>query len=237
MTLHLLHCPPDPKVLAVWATRQELLTPDGDYGYAFHALLRAAFGDAAPHPFRYFDARRGLLGYTQASGELLRQGAALAAPDVARALGLDGLDARPFPQAWLAGQRLGFEVRVRPVLRALDGRERDLFLQAIETKLSTERGALLRTDVYRTWLDKQFAQDDAAQIRHANLEAFRLTRVLRRGEANRRPRYISGPDAVFRGELEIRSPAAFADLVRRGIGRHRAFGFGMLLLRPVIRCY
>jgi len=34
------------------------------------------------------------------------------------------------------------------------------------------------------------------------------------------------------GVLQVRDSAAFAALLARGIGRHRAFGFGMLLLKP-----
>jgi CRISPR system Cascade subunit CasE len=33
--------------------------------------------------------------------------------------------------------------------------------------------------------------------------------------------------------LEVTEPETFAVGLARGIGRHRAFGFGMLLLRPV----
>ncbi|MEE8524028.1 MAG: type I-E CRISPR-associated protein Cas6/Cse3/CasE [Thermoanaerobaculia bacterium] len=40
------------------------------------------------------------------------------------------------------------------------------------------------------------------------------------------------PDALLTGTLEVTDPDAFATLLARGVGRHRAFGFGMLLLRP-----
>jgi CRISPR system Cascade subunit CasE len=35
------------------------------------------------------------------------------------------------------------------------------------------------------------------------------------------------------GILEVTGGEAFARLLARGVGRHRAFGFGMLLLKPV----
>lgn len=41
---------------------------------------------------------------------------------------------------------------------------------------------------------------------------------------------IDGPDALLRGCLRVLEPDAFAHLVARGVGRHRSFGFGMLLL-------
>ena len=32
--------------------------------------------------------------------------------------------------------------------------------------------------------------------------------------------------------MTIRDPLAFGRLIRNGIGRHKAYGYGMLLLRP-----
>jgi CRISPR system Cascade subunit CasE len=67
------------------------------------------------------------------------------------------------------------------------------------------------------------------------LKAFRLARVSRRTKADEEgPRslhHAMGPDATFTGLLAVGNPEAFAGLLARGIGRHRAFGFGMLLLR------
>ncbi|MBS4099026.1 MAG: type I-E CRISPR-associated protein Cas6/Cse3/CasE [Sulfuricella sp.] len=238
MSLHLLRLQPPPAVLTAWATRHGVLSPDGDYGYAFHALLRAAFGERSPKPFRYLGERQGLLAYTPQSLETLRQNAALAAPDVARALGLDELDARRFPSDWATGREVGFEVRVRPVIRATDGRERDAFLHAVESGASGDDagGPAQRERIYLDWLTRQLAVDGAAQILDARLQAFRLTRVLRKdngGEnGKRKASGSSGPDAVFQGRLRVGAGAAFARLLARGVGRHRAFGFGMLLLRP-----
>ena len=241
MTFQLLRLQPDAKALAVWATRHGVLSPDGDYGYALHGLLSAAFGEQAPKPFRYMGNKQGLLAYTLESLETLRLHASLATPDVARALGLNALDARPFPSVWKEGQALGFEVRVRPVIRAKDGRERDAFLHAVDAIPAEEGGGIAqRAVIYSDWLAKQFAVDGAAQINQAQMEEFRLTRVLRKagtGEhGKRKPLGVTGPDAVFKGQLQVGNPDAFARLLARGVGRHRAFGFGMLLLKPASSC-
>lgn len=238
MTFHLMRLQPDAKALAAWAVRNKVLSPDGDYGYALHGLLSATFGEHSPKPFRYMGNKQGLLAYTSLDLETLREHASLAAPDVARALGLDALDARPFPSTWKKGQTLGFEVRVRPVVRTKDGRERDVFLYAAESKPSG--GIFQRATVYGEWLARQLAIDNAAEIIHAEMVEFRLTRVLRKTNCKengkRQIQRINGPDAVFKGKLRVNNPNAFARLIARGIGRHRAFGFGMLLLRPVQSC-
>lgn len=237
MTFHLMRLQPDAKALEAWAVRYKVLSPDGDYGYALHGLLSAAFGEQAPQPFRYMGNKQGLLAYTTVDLETLRQHASLAAPDVARALGLDALDARPFPDTWKEGQALGFEVRVRPVIRTKDGRERDAFLCAAESNPTKDGGGIAqRATVYSKWLARQLAADGAAEMIQTQMEEFRLTRVIRKtgpGEnGKRKMQHITGPDAVFKGKLQVGNPDAFARLLARGIGRHRAFGFGMLLLRP-----
>jgi CRISPR system Cascade subunit CasE len=236
MNLYLMQCMPDTTSLATWATRQHILSPDGDFGYALHALLAAAFGEHAPKPFRYLDARRGLLAYTSLDADTLRTHAALATPDVARALGLDHIDARAFPSQWRAGQRLAFEVRVRPTQRTRDGRERDAFLCALENAPKSEHAAVQRELVYRQWLIRQLQLNEAAMVNDAHMTGFQLSRVLRRGredeQGKRKPHVLAGPDALFAGELAVADPLAFAQLLARGVGRHRAFGFGMLLLKP-----
>lgn len=245
MNLHLLRLEPNAATLAQWATRNRLLSSDGDYGYALHALLAAAFGKQAPKPFRYLGGRQGLLAYATGELEELRLGAALATPDVARALGLDTLDGRLFPAAWRSDQCLAFETRVRPVVRTADGRERDAFLHALgdspSAEMAAEQSSIARREsIYAEWLSKQLAADGAAVLVNAQMDSFALTRVLRRGgtgdNGKRKTTQTAGPDVVFKGQLKVGDPQAFAGLLARGLGRHRAFGFGMLLLRPAAPC-
>lgn len=241
MTFQLLHLQPDTEALAVWATRHGVLSPDGDYGYALHGLLSAVFGEQAPKPFRYMGNKQGLLAYTLENLETLQLHASLATPDIARVLGLNELDARPFPSAWKEGLSLGFEVRVRPVIRIKDGRERDAFLHAIDAIPTAEgNGIAQRALIYRNWLEKQFSINGAAKINQAQMKEFRLTRVLRKTSSSenskRKSHTVTGPDVVFKGILQVGNPEAFTHLLARGVGRHRAFGFGMLLLKPASSC-
>lgn len=234
---HLIHLRPKLDRLLPWAQRQGLI-PDrgqGDLGYAFHAALRAAFADLAPQPFS-FRSGQGLLAYTK-QAEAIRLAVAMTTPEVADMLGLDatpqspGLLIRPFPTSWKAGQLLSFEVRVRPVVRKED-KELDAFLSAAQRMPDA---VLSREAVYVDWLKRQF--EDVADLHEVRMIEFSLSAVVRRAapqaEGARPKRPVQGPDAVFTGVLRVRDSAAFAALVARGIGRHRAFGFGMLLLKPV----
>lgn len=239
--LYLMHTQPDPQRLAAWAARHRLLDSQGDLGYALHALLRAAFGEQAPQPFRYLDAEQGLLAYTRLSAVELAQHAALADADVAAALGLGqtlhhaGLSARPFPTQWAAGHALGFEVRVRPIIReGKTGRERDAFLAAIEKAADSE---LDRSEVYVQWLRELFARQGGSELIDATVTRYQqlgVTRKTQKAAADnvRHSCLVSGPDAVLVGQLRVTDPEAFGQLLAGGVGRHRAFGFGLLLLRP-----
>ena len=238
--LYLLHTQPDPQRLAAWAARHRLLDSQGDLGYALHALLHAAFGEQAPQPFRYLDAEQGLLAYTRLNAAELAQHAALADVDVSAALGLGqtlhhaGLSARLFPTQWAVGHVLGFEVRVRPIIReGKTARERDAFLAAVEKSEGAEPD---RAEVYVQWLRDLLARQGGAQLRDASVTRYQLLGVTRRSQKGaaadvRHSRLVSGPDAVLVGQLRVTSPQAFAQLLALGVGRHRAFGFGLLLLR------
>ncbi len=251
-SLYLLHTQPDARLLAAWVARhhQRHERQPSDLGDALHGLLRAAFGEAAPQPFRYLDERQGLLAYTTLDADALRMQVAQAGLTNELAVQTLGLDAtaahggyrlRPFPSQWPQGQVLGFEVRVRPVLRTAKG-ERDAFQHAWD---QSPADAPRRETVYVQWLREQLAPREGAAIEawqgavdlldDVHLAGFQRQQVVRRtqavgGEA-RRGRVIDGPDALLKGHLRVRDPAAFARLLARGVGRHRAFGFGMLLLR------
>ncbi|MBE0474411.1 type I-E CRISPR-associated protein Cas6/Cse3/CasE [Rhodoferax sp.] len=239
--LYLLHTQPDPQRLAAWAARHRLLDSQGDLGYALHALLHAAFGEHAPQPFRYLDAEQGLLAYTRLNAAELTQRAALADPDVSAALGLgqtlhhQGLSARKFPAQWAVGHVLGFDVRVRPIIReGKTGRERDAFLAAVEKAAGAE---LERSEVYVQWLRDLLARQGGAELVDARMTRYQqlgVTRKSQKGGADdvRHSRLVGGPDAVLTGQLRVTTSQAFAQLLVNGLGRHRAFGFGLLMLRP-----
>jgi CRISPR system Cascade subunit CasE len=95
---------------------------------------------------------------------------------------------------------------------------------------------LSREAVYADWLKRQF--EDVADLHEVRMIAFCLNTVVRRtaaqAEGARSKRPVQGPDAMFTGVLQVRDSAAFAAQLARGIGRHRAFGFGMLMLKPAV---
>ncbi len=248
-TLNLAGLPVDLPALNVVAERQgfshgSLL----DEGLVLHHLLGESFGKGALQPFRLMPARGGrtamLYAYSRRSpDELADTAATVALPDIETVLQLSALQARPMPgRRFTPGKRLGFDIRLRPVLRARAGphsrnagAERDVFQARAEQSFPGRKRAMAaagetREAVYLDWLQARLG--DAADIDRdaTHLARFQRRRVLRGGQV------VEGPDAVFHGTLEIRDSAQFLDRLARGVGRHRAYGYGMLLLRPPRTC-
>lgn len=233
MALYLIRLRPDKQAFVRWAHRQRLLPAGVDEGYAWHALLKAVLGDLAPQPFVVRDQSQELLAYSQEDTRLWTSMAQ--DPEAIRALGLESLEAKPLPEDFRAGDRLSFEVRVRPIVRSRQGRNDIKELDAAVVRIDGEP-VREREVVYREWLSRELNRDSAAELSGGppRLVSYCRSRVLRRAhrDGKRQVTKVDGPDALFRGELVIENPDSFLKLLARGLGRHRAFGFGCLLVAP-----
>lgn len=211
-----------------------------DLGYLVHWQMVSLFGCPVPSPF----AMRGedgrwieVLAYTERDAEALRMAGRRAEPFVASACDWARFDAKQMPATWCAGARLEFDVRVCPVVRrskdgphGRKGAEVDAFLAACDAATS---GPVDRMSVYRAWLARQFEREGAATLDRFEPSGFRRVRLHRRTQGDvRHARVLERPDLAATGSIRVGRPEAFDRLLRRGLGRHRAFGFGMVLLRP-----
>lgn len=211
-----------------------------DLGYLVHWQLVTLFGDAAPRTFA-IQSEDGpwidVLGYFEGEVDAMHAARAGADPAAVAACDWPAFGARPMPPAWRSGVRLDFETRVCPVVRrprgtphGRKGAEVDAFLAACD---GAGGAPVDRMTVYRGWIAKQFERDGAAVLSRFDAVAFRRAVLHRRTQGDaRRAQSLERPDLTATGTIEVGSPEAFDRLVRRGLGRHRAFGFGMLLLRP-----
>ena len=237
LTLQMMRTEVNVREFQRWMGTRRLQDPD----HAMHCLLTECFGDLAPKPFRLIVPRGAaagvLYGYGHADVDALRESAAICAdPLQSRILPGDRMDSKPMPWHWQAGKRLGFEVRIRPVVRrtrnAKDRPEKECDAFLHEALQYPEKGGMKRgrEQVYAKWLSGQFDRKGGAalDVGKTKLVSFQRTRAVRRLHA----RHSEGPDAVMRGVLTVTDSGPFAALLSQGIGRHRAYGFGMLLLRP-----
>ncbi|MGZ8282125.1 MAG: type I-E CRISPR-associated endonuclease Cas1e [Allosphingosinicella sp.] len=198
---------PDMRRFVGWAHRRRLGERGGDLSYAVHAALTAAFGDQAPKPFRLYERRSriapseiaaaDLYGYTGADGPtLLDHARTFADPEIASCLDVESLATKAMPVAWESGRRLGFEVRVRPVLRRdrpgnRDAAcERDAFQAACQQAEGDGAGASIelprRESVYRDWLAGRLGASGGARLIEdsVRLATFQRLRVARRRAAD-----------------------------------------------------
>ncbi len=241
MRLRLARLHLDSRKLIELGRRRRLPIRDVDTGYLVHCMMGELFGDAAPKPFsvgRQIRRSIEILAYTGRSEEELRRHAdAFADPWVHGASDWDEFAVKPMPEAWPPGTRVAFSARVCPVVRVArgstthrPGAELDAFLARCAAEGSNT--PVSRQDVYREWFMARIPPA-AARPRGLRLEGFKLERLVRRNQAEDRTSSVKArPDVHVAGELQIVNGDAFTVLLGRGIGRHRAFGFGMLLLRP-----
>lgn len=251
--LNLIRVPVDVGTLARWAAERGWARRGGrqvifDEGRALHHLLHEVFGPGVFRTFRLLVAARrtagNLYGYSESSADEIRSlAASYASPEQLRVLAPRRIEGKPMPTAWQAGQRLGFDVRVRPVRRLLkdlatpDGRfargaEVDVFLvDALRSRPQRDSeepspAGQERQEAYLSWLAERMGPAVQLELESSRIARFRRVRVSRQDRAP------EGPDATIHGTLTVRDPERFAALVRRGVGRHKAYGYGMVLLRP-----
>lgn len=257
MKTHLVHAPLDMRRFNRWAGSRGLIRRGAfDAGYAFHILLSLMFGKGVLQPFRLFASERrtaaALYAYADVDETELRSTAeAVAPPDCLDVLNPRRMRSKLMPACFERGRRFGFDLRLRPVRRlrhelpdsqiggALSkGREVDAFrLELIrrfpsawrKSEAADEaRAGVTRESVYTEWLKERFG--DSVAVEQCRLVAFSQTRAVR-GD-NGAP---EGPDAILQGTFAVSEEERFAALLRNGVGRHRAYGYGMLLLRPPSR--
>jgi CRISPR system Cascade subunit CasE len=193
-----------------------------------------------------------VLGYTFCAEAALREHAGTYA-DPARyaACTWDGLASKPLPDL-AAGRRLGFELRACPVVRLAKatevpgkdgkplryeaGHEVDVWVhRQFFARPAGDPADVDRAAAYADWLGERLGA--AAELGAVRLDGFRRLRLVRCDHAApRKNRILERPEALLRGDLVVRDGAAFRQLLARGVGRHRAYGFGMLLLRPPGPC-
>lgn len=168
-----------------------------------------------------------------------------------------GMDGRSMPSI-AAGTTITFRLRAIPVVRTKNvpprgappkkdkhgrprSREVDAFLASRFDSWTerppdegrpferSEREWAAREEAYRGWMVNQTQVDGepSIQLEDITLESYRRARLHRRGGSD-----TVAPDAILTGRLVVRDADAFRRVLTRGIGRHRAFGYGMLRVRP-----
>ena len=234
-----------------WAGNRGLIRNGSfDAGYAFHVLLSAMFGKDVLQPFRLFASERrasaALYAYADVDEAELRGTAdAVAPPDCLDVINPNKMRSKHMPSHFEKGRRLGFDLRLRPVRRLhrgladsqlgrslSRGAEVDAFRLEVIRRFpsgwadsAAARAGVTRQSVYAEWLCERFG--NAVAVEQCRLVAVSRSRAVRGNSGG-----PEGPDAILHGTFAVADEETFAGVLRNGVGRHRAYGYGMLLLRP-----
>ena len=255
MTTYLIHLPFDMRAFNRWIGQRGLIRSNVvDEGYACHILLTSLFGKSILQPFRLFTSERrnsaALYAYSNADANELKQTAEIVGtPDCLQVIRLEKLLSKQMPIKYSPGQELGFDIRVRPTRRLIckvvdqqtgetysKGTELDAFrvytLQnnrnGWENKTArAQNEGDTRAKIYIEWLAERFSDSVEIEIADCRLASFQRRRCIRGTGIG-----SEGPDVTVHGKLTVLQSDTFASQLRNGIGRHKAYGYGMLLLRP-----
>jgi CRISPR system Cascade subunit CasE len=199
--------------------RKLALRGPGDHG---HGLVWTLFGDDP-------DATRDFLYREAEPGRLLIVSARPPKGDEA----VWSLKSRPYTPTPAAGQRLGFSLRANPTISwSQKGRARSL-VRDVLLHAKKQAGRPLspeeREEACLSWLEARAPQLGVKLDRDlSHVAAFQQLRVPRKSG---KPAEFLAVD--FEGVLAVEDPAPLSRALTTGIGKGRAYGLGLLLLRPL----
>ena len=202
-----------------------------DTGHALHCLLTETLGAVAPSHFRLMTRHHSdnatLYGYCRHDAdELRRQHQAFASPAQDRAMPATAIQTKVMPTEWPDATDIAFELRCRP-LRQHHTKELDAYRWLKEKQPDSD---VSRVDAYVGWLEEQFERRGTAVMKHASIEQYQESQTWT--SPDHATPFL--PETVMRGVITITDGKNFTKTLATGLGRHRAYGFGMLLIKPAI---
>lgn len=242
-TLHLVKVPLRADRLVAIAKRRQINVRSLDEGYLTHCLLAELWQANAPAPFVLRGSGRTLdaWGYSRLDAPaLIGHARAFGDPAILDALdGIEAIASKAMPR-FDKGRRVGYLARVCPVARlatARDGHragaEVDVFLSRCFS--AGPSVSLSREAVYREWFVGRVGDTavTGARVDHTRVAGIARVRLVRRTQGiERAARSLERPDVRLEGDLVIEDGDAFLRFLAHGVGRHRAFGFGALMIVP-----
>ena len=144
---------------------------------------------------------------------------------------------KPFTPVLEPGDRLQFSLRANPVIRRRNASGRrsakhDVVMDALRPHPEGERAHYRHTAMEEqgfAWLERQGAKAGfLVDSNEVNVDGYEQRRVSRRGSSQ--PMSFSTLD--FDGLLTVAAPAPFLVAIARGFGASKAYGCGLMLIRP-----
>lgn len=186
--------------------------------YVMHQWLWALFPDEQERQFLYRREER--------QGEFRFYVLSVNQPVASELLRVEN---RPFSPALTTGQRLRFSLRANPtVCRA--GKRHDLLMDAkyqIKDRADGREVRRLQQQAAQAWLVRQGELNGFTPV-EVDVGAWRQQQAIR--GKSRQPIQFTSVD--YSGMLEINDPRLFLLRLIQGYGKSRAFGCGLMLIKP-----
>lgn len=148
----------------------------------------------------------------------------------------DGFALKEVSPSFLDHRYYVFDVRANPVktieLRDSNG---NTLLRPDGKRKNGKRVPLCKPDELRAWLDRKAQAGGFRILEDKPLEISRMIECYFRKKDKKTSKSHSAyhGGVQFRGTLEVFDHSKFKETYRKGIGKARAFGFGLLLLAPI----
>jgi len=171
--------------------------------YLVHCALAELFQDQAPDLYYVDDKHRKITAYKN-NGRYIRTlcysgldwetmqnlSRGFASPTVYDIVDWNRIASKPMPDTFPQGMKLGFELRVCPVIRKAsdgpkwsEGQELDAFLSRV-WEIDDPGIDVEREEVYVNWLRQQFDNRGGAELFSAQMKRFSIERMSRRNHAS-----------------------------------------------------
>lgn len=136
---------------------------------------------------------------------------------------------RPFAPTLIAGQTLCFSLRANPTI-CKGGKRHDLLMEAkrqVRRQVNGPDMWLHQQQAAQGWLARQ-GEQNGFSLREVNVDAYRQQQVVR--VKSRQMIQFSSVD--YSGVLVVNEPTLFLQRLIQGYGKSRAFGCGLMLIKP-----
>lgn len=136
---------------------------------------------------------------------------------------------RPFAPELSVGQILRFTLRANPTI-CKAGKRHDLLMEAkrqVKTQPDSRDIWTYQQQAALEWLSRQ-GEQNGFSLREASVDAYRQQQI--RHEKSRQMIQFSSVD--YAGVLVVNNPVLFLQRLVQGYGKSRAFGCGMMLIKP-----
>lgn len=193
-----------------------------DTDYLIHSFLEETFGPRMVKPFcvppemqRINDQIR-IVGYSDSTSEQLTEFAKEVAPVGFFNAIVGDVQHKPMPADWKLGAAYLLTARMAPVTRSSRG---DKTLLPIAGDDTLER-----------WVAEKFEKTMAVQVVGLPKLLSLKNTTSYRSCATGSHTMIPVPDMWVQMSVRVANSEMFTSLIRQGVGRHRSFGFGMVLV-------